>query len=445
MSSETANPWVAGTDQSVASQSARGATEAGGRSHLSWRHPAGMWGLSVVNFVLRIITLGIYDFWGRTEVRQRLWSSIRFMQEPLVYTGTGKELFLGFLIIFGIILIPILLISAGVFFVFGPNSPVSAAYQLMLYLGIFLLVGMAIYRAQRYRLSRTTWRGIRGSLTGNSMSYAWTHFWTLLLIGPTLGWIVPWRSTKLQGLITSHTHFGDRAFQFNATAGPLYKSFAVLWFGVVAIFVVGSTVIGGAVATATAEFGGLDVKTPEAELGKQFVGMTMLVVLIVGYLLYLVMSAWYRSRMINHFAQATTFEGARFKGHVRGLGLLWIDFTNLLILAIGPLLFLGAVFGLIAGVGFLGPGVPTSLPVATGSDALTQGQIFGAIFAPLLLIVAFLTFTLFLPVTQARSMRYLIERLSLDGHIPVGDILQSTAEQTKTGEGLAQAFDVDGF
>lgn len=156
MSSETANPWVAGTDQSVASQSARGATEAGGRSHLSWRHPAGMWGLSVVNFVLRIITLGIYDFWGRTEVRQRLWSSIRFMREPLVYTGTGKELFLGFLIIFGIILIPILLISAGVFFVFGPNSPVSAAYQLLLYLGIFLLVGMAIYRAQRYRLSRTT-------------------------------------------------------------------------------------------------------------------------------------------------------------------------------------------------------------------------------------------------------------------------------------------------
>ena len=49
----------------------------------------------------------------------------------------------------------------------------------MLYLLFFLVVGNAMYRAQRYRLSRTEWRGIRGGLVGSPGAYGWTYFWTL--------------------------------------------------------------------------------------------------------------------------------------------------------------------------------------------------------------------------------------------------------------------------
>lgn len=89
---------------------------------LTWLAPFGMIGLSIANFFFRLATLGIYDFWARTEVRKKLWSAIRLNDEPLVYTGTGKELFLGFLIVFGLILLPITLITLTAFFAFGPNS-----------------------------------------------------------------------------------------------------------------------------------------------------------------------------------------------------------------------------------------------------------------------------------------------------------------------------------
>ena len=56
-----------------------------------------MIGLGFINGILKVLTLGLYSFWAKTEVRRRIWSATRLNGEPLSYTGTGKELFLGFL------------------------------------------------------------------------------------------------------------------------------------------------------------------------------------------------------------------------------------------------------------------------------------------------------------------------------------------------------------
>ena len=59
---------------------------------ISWVHPPeGFLGLSLLNGVLRILTLGVYHFWGKTEVRQRIWSAVRIDGEPLDYRGTGPS------------------------------------------------------------------------------------------------------------------------------------------------------------------------------------------------------------------------------------------------------------------------------------------------------------------------------------------------------------------
>src|SRR4051794_10765484 len=47
--------------------------------------------------LLALITLGIYRFWGRTRVRRYVWSRISVGGDRLGYTGTGREMFLGFL------------------------------------------------------------------------------------------------------------------------------------------------------------------------------------------------------------------------------------------------------------------------------------------------------------------------------------------------------------
>ena len=92
-------------------------------SRIAWVHPpAGFLGLSLLNGLLRILTLGVYHFWGKTEVRQRIWSAVRVDGEPLEYRGTGSELFRGFLIVFFFILLPLALITFLVPLLWGTKA-----------------------------------------------------------------------------------------------------------------------------------------------------------------------------------------------------------------------------------------------------------------------------------------------------------------------------------
>lgn len=354
-------------------------------AHLKWVHPIGLISLSLVNFLLGIVTIGIYSFWGKTEVRKRLWSAIRLEGEPLLYTGTGKELFLGFLFVFFVVLIPLMLLNIGAVFLFGPNTVGYTLFTLGLYLAVFFLVGVAVYRATRYRLSRTRWRGIRGALVGSDMHYAFTYFWTLPLLFLTLGWIGPWRTTKLQHILINDMRFGDRPFQFTATSKPLYKRFAILW---VAGVVITALIVGVIAFLISADL----AANADAELSQKITLKTILIiygVFLGGFVLYGLASAWYYAFQFNHFSRNTHYEGASFRADLTGGGLILIILSNFLIT--------------ILSLGILGP------------------------------------------VVQARTMRYVIQRLGFVGTPPFAEIAQGAEQDIRLGEGLAQAFDIDAF
>src|SRR5262249_15721956 len=91
---------------------------------ISWAHPPeGFLRLSLLNGPLPVLTLGVFHFWGKTEVRQRIWSAVRIDGEPLDYRGTGGELFRGFLIVFFLILVPLLAIGFAGALLVSPTSP----------------------------------------------------------------------------------------------------------------------------------------------------------------------------------------------------------------------------------------------------------------------------------------------------------------------------------
>ncbi len=401
---------------------------------LSWIHPLGMIGLALGNFLRRIVTLGIYDFWGRTEVRRRIWSGVRLEGEPLVYHGTGWELFKGFLVVFAVVMLPIMLSGYAVVALFGASPAVTGVFQLVIFAIATLLFGVGAYRAQRYRLSRTTWRGIRGSVEGNSWSYGWTYFWTLLLIIPTLGWIIPWRATKLQRLITSDMRFGTKPFEFRGGAGGLYGPFALMWFGIPLAILLVNTIIGALVLLP-----GPEALEPVGEGGElpphvQLMATVLpIMMLVVGYIAYVLIGAWYQARTFNFFARSTHFGAAHFEGNATGLGFAWLGFTNLLILALGAIIATGLISSaLVAGLQVF----------VTDADQRTAALVS---MAPVFLVIAVATFGLLLPVTQARTSRYVVEHLKLVGPVDVASIAQGASQDIRQGEGLAQAFDVDAF
>ncbi len=416
-----------------------------------------LFGLGLINGLLKILTLGIYSFWGKTEVRRRIWSFTRLNGEPLEYTGTGKELFLGFLIIFGAVLLPVLLAGFAVVYAFPGNKTAIASYQAAVYIAFFMLVGNAIYRAQRFRMSRTRWRGIRGSLEGSPAAYAWAYFWTLVapfglvaalsglvswVTGPSVGglivvigfiaalWIFPWRANKLQGMMTNNMRFGDRPFSYSGTSGPLYKRYFFAWAGS-AILYIGASAAGIAYAYNAGLVELMQVGLPPS--GPQilvFFAIGLLTIVAIGLI-----TAWYRANQMNHFAQHTHLEGATFKLQASGKSLMWLLFSNWMLAVLG--LIGGAALG-----GFLAYSaglLPTS--PEPGAEPVEPGLL------PILVMVApiILATTLATTFAQFRSARYFLSRLKLDGKLNLNAILQSQGTGPKRGEGLAQVFDLDAF
>ena len=65
----------------------------------------GLFKIMLINWILTILTLGIYSFWGKTKVRRYLCEQSSFVGDRFYYHGTGGELFKGALIfgaIFGL-------------------------------------------------------------------------------------------------------------------------------------------------------------------------------------------------------------------------------------------------------------------------------------------------------------------------------------------------------
>ena len=74
----------------------------------SWREFAP---IAFTNLLLTIVTLGIYRFWATTRERRYLWSRTDFIDDPLEWTGTGLELFIGFMMVVALLFVPLLVIQ----------------------------------------------------------------------------------------------------------------------------------------------------------------------------------------------------------------------------------------------------------------------------------------------------------------------------------------------
>ncbi len=184
----------------------------------------------IKNLLLNIVTLGFYRFWGRTNVRRYLWQHINLFGTSLEYTGTGGELFKGFLVITFAIFVPYfalfaILQSMDILSQVEPNP----IFEYLTLFGVLFLIGIAIHRARRYRLSRTRWRGIRGAVTGSSMKYGLMFLGHTLLLLLTLGWWLPMRNVQLWKVLINQSFWGDRPFQFEGSARDLYVRFAICW------------------------------------------------------------------------------------------------------------------------------------------------------------------------------------------------------------------------
>lgn len=175
--------------------------------------------------LLELVTFGFYRFWLATDLRRHLWSHTAAGGDPAEYTGRPRELLIGFLIAMAI-LMPVYL----VYFLIGLEAEMLQAFaSIPLVLFFFLFTEFARYRARRYRLTRTVWRGLRFSMGGSGWSYALRSGLWGLLVGLSLGLALPWRQAALERYKMRHTSYGSLQGRFDGTGGSFFRQAWWAW------------------------------------------------------------------------------------------------------------------------------------------------------------------------------------------------------------------------
>ncbi len=225
--------------------------------------------------LLSIVTLGIYSFWGRTEIRRYLWSRTKFAGQPFAYHGTGKEIFVGWLVLVGVLVG--LLVVAGV--VDGQmDKDARFALEVLPLLGVLALMPLAVHGAIAYRWSRTSWQGRRFQYRGELGALTWLVVKGIVLTAVTLSLYAPVFYTQVRRYVTENTWYGGQRLSFHGADGRLF------W--------------------------------PH---------LKMLLLLLPTLGLY---RFWFEAEMNNYLWGETKYAGAAFRGKWMGMQLFLLSFTN---------------------------------------------------------------------------------------------------------------------
>lgn len=192
-----------------------------------------LFGIYVVNLLRTLLTLGVYFFWGKVKARSYLLSELEFEKDRFAYHATGKELLVGWLkvlLFFGLVGA----LEAGVELLW--KEPAATIVRGVVSLGIFfVLIPLAIVGALRFRLSRTSWRGIRFSFRGRAREYLKIYLPGIVLSIVTFGLYYPFFRNNIRRFVVSHSHFGTKQFDYDGRGRDLFGPYLLAWGSVLAV------------------------------------------------------------------------------------------------------------------------------------------------------------------------------------------------------------------
>jgi uncharacterized membrane protein YjgN (DUF898 family) len=189
------------------------------------------WRLRIKGAALVVVTLGIYRFWLATDSRCFLWSNTEIAGDTLEYNGLATELLVGFLFAVAI-LVPLYMVFALVALELDMVAfkPALVGFALLALLGEY-----ALYRARRYRLTRTVFRGLRFDQHGSPWRYALYALMCWAIVIVTLGLAYPWTQAFIERFKMRNTSYGDLQGRFEGSGLSLFLRGLPMWLLVVGV------------------------------------------------------------------------------------------------------------------------------------------------------------------------------------------------------------------
>jgi len=395
------------------------------------------WRLRIKGAALVVVTLGIYRFWLATDVRRFLWSNTEISGDTLEYNGLATELLIGFLFAVAI-LVPLYMGFALVALELDlvAVTPALIGFALLLLLGEY-----ALYRARRYRLTRTVFRGLRFDQHGSPWRYALYALvcWGIVIV--TLGLAYPWTAAFIERFKMRNTSYGDLQGRFEGRGLALFWRGLPIWLLVVGvpIFAIGGmarlidwNMLGNELAAAQGDGDSMNALIKNNPQLREAIGIIIAASsasVLVGVVLYPVFQAvklrWWIS-------------GLRF-GEVAVTSRLRIRQVYRVYLRLLLYLFL---LGLLASVmGGMTVAVVLGVVRLAHNATLTQVAV-GAISLLLYVVVMIGSSTIYQVIVAAGLWRLGAQTAALSGEAALDGVRATGTASSALGEGLADALGV---
>ena len=251
---------------------------------------------------------------------------------------------------------------------------------------VFLfLLQFAIFRARRYRLTRTRWRGIVAGQSGSAAKYALLAIVLIGLTGVTFGLAYPLMSTTLERYRMGNTWLGTERFAFSGQARELVARWLACW-------------------------------------------ILLVPTLFLSFF-------WYRAAELRYFTRQTALGTLKFQSGITGGRLFAIYFVYFLAIIGMILLIITVVTATVVDFGNI------------SADPENLAARLGAIgFLPFVLAIVFLLLSnvIYTWLILSRLLKAFCESLSVRGEMNFDALAQSTRSAPTRGEGLADALDIGG-
>lgn len=173
-------------------------------------------GIAIVNLILTFLTLGFYYPWAKAKELQFLYGATEFENSRFEFHGTGKEMFKGFI---KAVLIFIVIYGG---FMFALINQWLIAGIIWFYIGLLILIPLAIHGSYKYRMSRTSWRGIRFGYRGNRGEFFKLFFRELFFTIISLGLYGAWFSMNIRNYVLSNIRFGNAEFKYSGRGSDYF-------------------------------------------------------------------------------------------------------------------------------------------------------------------------------------------------------------------------------
>ncbi|MBU5614497.1 DUF898 family protein [Geomonas azotofigens] len=255
-------------------------------------------GIWIVNTLLRIVTLGFYSPWAKIRKRRYFYGNTLLDGVPFDFLGDPWAILKGWLV-------------AGLFFTLysfaSRVSPMVSALLMIFFMGVCPWV---VVRSRIFNMRNSSHRNIRFGFNPDYREAYRVFLWWQLLLPLTMGVLVPYIYYRQRRFLVENSRYGTTPFRFHATPGQYFRIFLPL----VVLFPLALAALVAAI-----------MLKPSA--------LTMALPAALFFVIYICAALYVRTALTNLTWSSTSLGDHRFTSTLRTRDLLWIYFSNAVVVA----------------------------------------------------------------------------------------------------------------